>query len=331
MLASRQPAPGSGAALTRRHGVRWPESREIHRAVGEKLTSLLDRQGGLVAEIGQATLAEDRGILGPKPHSVISVLVVGACIAAGGRWRAATWPAAAAECALAAADLLDDVADGEIPARQVAYSGGVILTAAAGLLALAHEAVLCTAEDGLSPERVTRMGRVFAAEFARAAEGQARSLHGPRVAGDVAAALDLAACKSGPLGSLAARVGARCATDDQEVEQLLGVFGSHLAVANQLTNDARDASPEGSPTKRDVREGRPTVPLVFAQSSGAPLALSADSLEAWEIRERSRVVRSGGVATALALAEAQRLYAAQALDELASRGSPVEGLRRLLT
>ena len=91
----------------------WPTSAEVHLAVGERLARLLDEHGGPVAEVGRRTLSGAHGLFSDRPHSLTTVLVPGACIAAGGTWRAAIWPAAAAELMMAAADLFDDVADAD--------------------------------------------------------------------------------------------------------------------------------------------------------------------------------------------------------------------------
>jgi hypothetical protein len=112
--------------------------------------------------------------------------------------------------------------------------------------------------------------------------------------------------------------------------RLYSSFGWHLAVYSQLLNDARDAAPSGSMHKRDVREGRQTVPLVFTDSAGAPSYLQGQALLAWEERERQRVAAEGGVGVAVALAQAERLRAGEVLETLAGIGRPVKVLRRLL-
>src|SRR5437763_16529166 len=82
----------------------WPTSAEVHLAVGERLARLLDEHGGPVAEVGRRTLSTAHGLFSDRPHSLTTVLVPGACIAAGGSWRASVWPAAPAERVIAAAD-----------------------------------------------------------------------------------------------------------------------------------------------------------------------------------------------------------------------------------
>src|SRR5216683_1452128 len=106
----------------------WPSSRAVHTAVAERIRRLLDEHGGLVADFGRRTMSVGHGVLSDHPHSFTAVLIPGACLAAGADWHAAMWPTAAAECMMAAADLLDDVADND-PGSTPSESPGVLLTA----------------------------------------------------------------------------------------------------------------------------------------------------------------------------------------------------------
>jgi hypothetical protein len=114
------------------------------------------------------------------------------------------------------------------------------------------------------------------------------------------------------------------------VVDLLGEFGRRQAVRSQLLNDARDAAPDGGQDKSDVRVGARTVPLAFVGSRGAPGDLDGAALTEWEARERHRVAAGGGLAAALALAEAERLAALEALDRLGQLACDVAGLRLLI-
>lgn len=230
---------------------------------------------------------------------------------------------------MAAADVFDDIADAEAIALYQRFGQGPVLMGAAGLLTLASDMVLRSADDGLPERTVIALGQLLSIELAHAADGQARSL-APVGPTDAVGAYRLSAAKSGPLGSLATRLGARTASDDPELLRLYGLYGWHLAVYSQLLNDARDAAPDGSRQKRDVRDGRRTVPLVFVGSSGAPPHLRDDALVEWEDRERRRVADEGGLLAAVALAQAERLRAAEVLDALAQIGKPAPLLRRLL-
>jgi geranylgeranyl pyrophosphate synthase len=282
-----------------------------------------------LAEIALTIMSTEGRILSAEPRPQSSFLVVAACVSAGGSWQQALWPAVAMDWAMAAADVFDDIADGEAAALSERFGPGGVLIGAAGMLALAGGIVLRGVDAGVGARMVVDLGRLLSDELARAADGQARSL-AARAVPDAVDAYEVAAAKSGPLGSLAARLGARVATDEPELLRLYGSFGWHLAVYSQLLNDARDAAPGGSLHKRDVREGRQTVPLVFTGSGGAPAQLEGQALLAWEEHERQRVAAEGGVLTALALAQAERLRADEVLDALARIGRPVQVLRQLL-
>jgi geranylgeranyl pyrophosphate synthase len=302
----------------------WPSSPEVNVAVGQRVRLVLEEHGGAVGEVGLRVLREKNRVLANDAHSLTAVLVAGTCLSAGDGWRTALWPAAAAELMMAAADVFDDVADLD-PDSEATRSPGRLLTAAAGLLALSGTAVLRVVDDGASSCTAVALGQLLGTEFARAANGQAASLDA--TPSDALTAYQQSSAKSGPLGSLIARLGARTATDQPELVDLYADFGWWLAVRSQLTNDIRDV---GSPLKSDVRVGAPTVPLTFAGSRGAPPDLSGEALEAWETRERQRIANAGGLAAAIALAEAARLRAVNALDTLEARARPVAGLRQLL-
>jgi geranylgeranyl pyrophosphate synthase len=230
---------------------------------------------------------------------------------------------------MAAADVFDDVADADRTANSDDHPG-VLLTAAAGLLSLAVVAVVRVMEDGAAPRTAVALADMLGTEFARAANGQALNLAPDQPGVDALAAYHQAAAKSGPLGALISRLGARTATDDAMIVDLMGEFGRRLGVRSQLLNDMRDAAPGAAQLKADVRAGARTVPLTFTKSTGAPPGLSELQLTAWEQQERERIAASGGLAAAQALAEAERLRASEALDALEGLGCRVAGLRELL-
>ncbi len=302
----------------------WPSSAEVNAGVAERVRSLLDTHDGAIREVGTRVLCEKERLLARDSNSLTCVVVAGCCLSAGADWWSALWPAAGAELMMAAADVFDDVADLD-PGADTELSGGVLLTAAAGLLALAGEAVLRVVDDGASPETAVALGHLFGTEFARAANGQAASLS--PAPGDALAAYQHATAKSGPLGALIALLGARTATDDGALLDLYRQFGRSVAIYSQLRNDTRDVD---DPGKADVRAGAATVPLAFAGSRGAPPGLTGDALAAWEAAERARIAAAGGLAAGIALAEAARLRAVGTLEQLAQRGRPVEGLRKLV-
>jgi len=307
----------------------WPPRAALCSAVAERVETLLGETGDRLAAVMRVIMSSENRVLSrePRPHS--SIVVTAACVSAGGTWESALWPAVAMECAMAAADVFDDIADDEAAVLAENVGPGVVVMGAAGLLALATGIVLRGVEDGLPEQTVVDLGRLLSENLVQAADGQARSLSAATTT-DAVDAYELAAAKSGPLGSLAARLGARTASDDPDLLQAYATYGWHLAVFSQLLNDARDAAPSGSTEKRDVRAGSRTVPLVFVGSSGAPPDLRGESLLEWEQRERERVATEGGLLAAVALAQAERLRGLAVLESLAEVGRPVDALRQLL-
>jgi geranylgeranyl pyrophosphate synthase len=308
----------------------WPPNAALCAAVAERIETVLRETGDRLGSIVRAIMSSEDRVLSrdPRPHS--SLVVTTACVSAGGTWQSALWPAVAMECAMAAADVFDDIADGEAAPLAKEFGSGAVLMGAAGLLALAAGIMLRGADEGV-PERTTvDLGRILSQELVDAANGQARSLTAATLV-DATDAYELAAAKSGPLGSLAARLGARTASDDADLVHAYGTYGWHLAVFSQLLNDARDAAPTGSTQKRDVRAGSRTVPLVYVRSAGAPPKLHGRALQEWELSERQRVAAEGGILAAVALAHAERSRGLAVLDSLAALGRPVEALRQFFS
>ncbi len=231
---------------------------------------------------------------------------------------------------MTAADAFDDVADGDETEIIARFGPGQVLTAAAGLLSLAGSVILRASEDGCPASVALQLGKLLGDALATAADGQLRSLSKREAVTDVVEAYRLTASKSGPLGDLAARLGSAVALVDAEALDLYGTFGWHFAVAGQLINDALDASPGRSSAKRDVQDGSPTVPIVFAGSTGAPRGADRAAIAAWEDVERRRIAEEGGILLTEVLAIADRLRAEQALAALDELGHETRGLRELL-
>lgn len=304
-----------------------PTTTEVYSVVARRAALLIAEAGEALGEVARAALEREGHALAPSPTTLWPVSVVYACVAAGGDWRHAVWPAVALECAIVAGDLFDDVADGEDTDLRQRYGGGELVTTAAGLVALAGDAVLRATDDGVEPRIALRLGRALGSYLARAADGQTCSLRGLGPADEpVVAAYRLAALKSGPLGALAVGLGAIVAGAEGEVLARYQEFGWHLAVTGQLANDTHDALPNRPSRKRDVRDGVPTVPLVFANSRGAPAELEGDALSDWEAAERRRIAAEGGIIVSELLAMADRRRAEQAMERLELLGHDVGAL-----
>jgi len=89
-------------------------------------------------------------------------------------------------------------------------------------------------------------------------------------------ATDLAYRKTACLFSGCSRLGAVLGRQPKHAEEALAEYGRNAGLAFQLVDDSLDftASPEqlGKPVLSDLKEGKVTLPLIFALRAGAPLA-----------------------------------------------------------
>jgi geranylgeranyl pyrophosphate synthase len=117
---------------------------------------------------------------------------------------------------------------------------------------------------------------------------------------------------------------------DPEHVAALGAFGTNLGLAFQITDDILDVAGDddefGKTVGRDLAEGMPTLPMIYAVMDAdghsgelARRIVATDKSEA-EVRDLLKVIRSGrGVARARERALAFHDTAARALDALPAR------------
>src|ERR1700689_2419485 len=95
-----------------------------------------------------------------------------------------------------------------------------------------------------------------------------------------AEATELAYRKTACLFSGCARLGAVLGQQPKEIEDALAAYGRNAGLVFQLVDDLLDftASPEklGKPVLSDLKEGKVTLPLIFALESAAPAAVEGD-------------------------------------------------------
>jgi geranylgeranyl pyrophosphate synthase len=322
-IMEAEPRPSLGAG---------PPREAVDAAVARRLEGVLAEVGASLREVARAALSCEGRPLSPRPRTLWAQVPARVCAAAGVSWQRAVWPGVAMELAMAAADLFDDLADGERIEILATFGPGRLLTTAAGMLALAGQVCVRATEDGASAGAAAEIADLLGRGLAAAADGQMRGLETPVEAArrDTGLAYELAVAKSGPLGELNARLGAHIAVADPDLRDLYGTFGWHFAVYSQLLNDGRAVLPGRPLAKSDVRAGAPTLPLVFAGSHGVPTGLGSDEVATWEEDERRRVVASGGLLATELAAIAERVRAEDALDALAARGQAIEDLQGLI-
>jgi octaprenyl-diphosphate synthase len=131
--------------------------------------------------------------------------------------------------------------------------------------------------------------------------------------------------KTAKLFEASARLGAVIADAPREVEDACADFGRALGTAFQLVDDLLDyegdASTLGKNVGDDLREGKPTLPLLFAMSHGTPeeSQLIRHAIEHGEVERLGDIVqivrRTGAIA---ATREAARREADIARDRLSA-------------
>lgn len=147
----------------------------------------------------------------------------------------------------------------------------------------------------LGPEAV----RLQARTFSRLVQGQIAETVGPREADPVAHYLQVVADKTAALIATSARFGAMFGGATPAVTQALAQFGETIGTAFQLSDDlldiASDPAESGKTPGTDLREGVPTLPVLYA--------LASEESDAGSVRLR-KILASGAVTDDAQLAEA---------------------------
>jgi geranylgeranyl pyrophosphate synthase len=246
-------------------------------------------------------------------------------------WREALPEAVAVEIAMAAADLLDEIADDD-PSPFVAKFGvGQALNTGNLMLVMAQDIVRRHAEAEGRERAVQALG-ALQGMLVRAAVGQHLDmLYQEMDAGEVtlemsAAMTDL---KAGALMSGAARIGAIMSGANNEVVELLALIGHAIGSMAQLANDVQDVTPgseaggNAAESKTDLRLRKRTLPIVFALRDDAPTpnplqrAFSSGRSESSDEEElKQAVMDAGGVQFTNLIAEVHRQQIREAVAEL---------------
>ena len=186
-------------------------------------------------------------------------LLLAACWDASGTTIAPVWACVGFECVMAAADLFDEIQDGDPSPIVERYGSAVASNAAAALLVVGMD-LLREAETvhdpSLHPSARTGVRSILAVGLLEAAAGQHLDLtHGPS---DQASSeqLERAAGKSATLTRTACKIGAMLGTSDCARVEAIGHVGYLIGMAAQLRNDAR-AQLQG---QRDPRQASASGP-----------------------------------------------------------------------
>lgn len=189
----------------------------------------------------------------------------------------------------------------------------------------------------LGPEAV----KVQAATFMRLCSGQIRDERGPAKGVDpVEAYLDVLADKTGSLISTAAWYGATFGGCDDRTRTALTAYAEKLGVVFQLADDlldvSSDAADSGKMPGADLREGKATLPVLYARASTDPADAELKELLAGPIADPERVQHAVELLRAHPAMGRARRHTRQLADEARAlleglpSGPAVQSLRALV-
>jgi heptaprenyl diphosphate synthase len=194
----------------------------------------------------------------------------------------------------------------------------------------------------LAADLGTEAVRIQARTFSRLVHGQIAETVGPRDTDAVAHYLQVVADKTASLISTSARFGGMFGGSEPAVTEALAQFGETIGVAFQLSDDLLDIASESTESGKtpgtDLREGVPTLPVLYALASTDADAASArlrEILAGGAVTDEARLAEALGLlreSAALKRArETVRWYAERARAQLAPLpgGAPRRALARL--
>jgi hypothetical protein len=163
------------------------------------------------------------------------------------------------------ADLLDNVADDEVPAEWDGRSGAEMQLAASTYLAPLYQLALGRLETsaGIDGARLWTLASLFRDALLEMSAGQHEDIrHGTGDDVTPEASRLTVERKSGAELALFAQAGAMLATDDVETAAHFAGFGRCLGAASQIGSDVADLWSDGA--SRDLTNGKRTLPVAHA-------------------------------------------------------------------
>lgn len=214
-------------------------------------------------------LEERKLIFGEHPE-VLAILPLMMYQALGGQNVKEVAPAGSAmEFLLAAADILDDVQDLEVPEDahlperlQAHYISEMELFTA--LMLLAEQSAIALVDRDIPVKRATRAMSIFNTFKMRSFSGQYDDAH-CKVGfdSDLESSIAITRGKCGSLARCAAEMGAALATEDDETYRLAGEYAEQLALARQLHDDVSNLWPRTGKGD-DLEQLKRTMPLTYS-------------------------------------------------------------------
>jgi competence protein ComQ len=250
------------------------------------------------------------------------------------KWQEAVPAAAAAEIAMAAADLLDELTDDDPSPIAAKYGAGQALNTANLMLVMAQQVLQKHAHSGGGERALNALG-ALQDMLVQAAVGQHLDMlyddMGPtEVTPEMSA--HMTSLKAGALIAGACRMGALMSGADAHVVELLARFGKEIGGIAQIVNDIQDVLPHETTSdavfpepKTDLRLRKRTLPVVFTLRDDSPepnaLQRTFSDPQAGPVDEeelRQAVLSAGGVQFAQLVIQVHEQNALGVLQELES-------------
>lgn len=142
----------------------------------------------------------------------------------------------------------------------------------------------------LGPEAV----RIQAETFARLVTGQILETTGPQGRDQVEHHLSVLADKTGSLIATSAHLGAKFAGVDEATQEILIEYGERIGLAFQLADDIIDIASDqsGKTPGTDLREGVPTLPVLYVLRSQDPADARLKDLVSRPLSDESEVLEA---------------------------------------
>ena len=250
-----------------------------------------------------------------------------------------TAPAAAAvEFFKTAADVFDDIEDGDSP-RSLGEIHEHAINVGNALLALGQKSVVRLHEKNIDANVVVSVLAELSSSFIKACAGQSRDLsfQTERPLSEETY-LNTIALKSASQLECACRVGALLATNDAYLVDCFGSFGHNLGMAAQITNDIQGIL-DATGSRNDICQRKKTLPVVYALTqidSNSRIALESiynagtPATPNMVKEAQSILLGVGAIHYAVLVAEVFRQHALSDLRKVQAAGANVHRLEAMI-
>lgn len=242
-----------------------------------------------------------RWALHPPGKLLRPVLLLQSAAAVGGSCERVMPAAVGVELVHVASLLHDDILDDDRlrrgkPSGHVRFGPGAAVLGGDALMFALFEQVVECGRRGVPEAAVTRAVGTLARAGRRMAQGVARELDPVRAPDAVDGYLEMVRLKTSALLSACCEVGAVLGGGSPAQARALAGYGDALGVAFQIRDDLLPYGPqagrEGKPADSDLRNGRPSLPLLLAGPvSKDPEKVGRLLVETGALEESTRLAR----------------------------------------